>query len=93
MKEKLLNKIVDYFDNRVKTSCKNTNVDFEITKKLTEKSYFNINDILERFSDYEITDIKEIIDYIDKETIKTIKNIGKDYYRKEEFKGKKVFKI
>jgi hypothetical protein len=86
MNKKLLEKILDYFDNKVKTSCENEIVDYQITLKLSKRSYFDIEDIFNNFPNHRKNNIKEVIDFIEKKTVEDIKNIGKTFYRKYELK-------
>jgi phage pi2 protein 07 len=87
MKEKLLDKILDYFDNRVKTSCENKISDYQITLKLSERSYFDMEDIFNSFPNYRKNYIKKIIKIMETKTIEDIKNIGKTYYRKDNYES------
>jgi hypothetical protein len=87
MKEKLLDKILDYLDNRVKTGCENKIVDYQINLKLSKRSYFDIEDIFNNFPNYRKNYIKKVIGFIEGKTIEDLKNIGKTYYRKNNYEG------
>jgi hypothetical protein len=87
MKEKLLEKIVVYLDDRVKNYYQNEIVDYEINKPLTKRSYFSMEDILDNFPNYRKNYIKKVIGFIETKTIEDINKIGKTFYRKNNYES------